>query len=280
MDPETILNLQSPEFQERVAVFVLVLTRMSGLFIIAPFFRGPSTPQRLKLLLALGLTVCVAPQLRGQGPEALAVLSQPVSATIALAAELTIGAAVGFLVALIVGAVQTAGYLISLDMGMTIANVLDPVSNLQTSILGQLKSSFAVLVMLLLDIHHHLIRVLTESFRWLPFGWLGRVGVESAVGAHLQEIAEEQGDLLFSTAVHMALPVTVTLLLVTVAMAFLARTVPEMNIFMLGFALRILIGFWVVVLLFPFLEELYRDLFHDMIVNAASYLQRIAGWTL
>ena len=82
---------------------------------------------------------------------------------------------------------------------------------------------------------------------------------------------------VFDAAVHISVPVTVTLLLVTVAMAFLARTVPEMNIFILGFTLRIIIGLVVVILMLPMFEKVYLDLFEKMLRNGEMLLKVISG---
>lgn len=265
--------------EEKLAVFVLVWARMSGLFLLAPFFGGQAIPRRLKILFAAAVAACVVPTISDRGPATVAALSDPLMASLTVGSELLLGVAVGFLAGAIFAAIQAGGHLISLDMGMAVASVMDPVSNLRVSILGQLKSSLAVLLFLLLDFHHEFLRMLTGSFRLMAPGSLVERAAAPGVGAQLAAVASEQGAYLLIRAAQMALPVTVSLILVTVAMAFLSRAVPEMNVFILGFGVRILVGFWVLLLIFPALALFYETLFHGAVVEGLEFLRALAGST-
>lgn len=264
------------EIHSRLAVFVLVLARMSGLFMTAPFFSGSSTPQRLKVIVACGLAVCVTPLNLHHSVEAGEALGHPLSALLALAGELALGMAVGLLVALFIAAIQTAGYIIALDMGMAMANVLDPVTDQQTSAVGQIKSSFAVLLMLLLNLHHELIRALAGSFDLLPPGFVASDSRREGARLVMGDFAMTEGGQLFSQAIQMAAPVSVILFLVTIAMAFLARTVPEMNIFVLGYAIRLLIGLWLLALIFPVFASFYEGGFQATLERGADYFRQFS----
>ena len=85
------------------------------------------------------------------------------------------------------------------------------------------------------------------------------------------------GSGLFEASVRLALPVTVTLLLVTIAMGLLSRAVPEMNVFIIGFALRILVGLWVLVVAVPLLAEAFRVLFERAARQSEAALRALAG---
>lgn len=262
--------------QMKMAVFMLVLVRITGLFALTPFFGGPAVPQRLKAMLAAGIAICVAPLLDHQGAEALRAFSTPLSASLTILSELAIGLIAGLLVALVIGAVQTAGQFIAHDVGMTLANIIDPLSNRQISVIGQLLATMAVLVFLLLDFHHHMIRLVTKSFELLPVATFARRSVLVATSA-LERVARVEGNELYRTAMHLAIPVTVTLVLVTVAMAFLARSVPEINVFILGFAIRILVGFFVIITMFPLLGRLYEALFERAVRNSWDLIRVFSG---
>ena len=110
----------SDQFQMQVAVYLLALVRVSGIFLIAPFYAGPGVPPQLKAGLVLFLEVAVSPLSMAQGPEAAASLASPASLAVAAVSELGIGFAVGFAGAAVMGAIQTAGYLMSQDIGLTI----------------------------------------------------------------------------------------------------------------------------------------------------------------
>lgn len=260
----------------QAAVYLLALIRISGIFLAAPFYSGQGIPTQLKIGLTVLLTVCTAPLCAAQGPEALARLATPLSLVVTVIGELGIGFAVGFAGAVALGAIQTAGYLMSQDIGLTIANVIDPITSIQTSIIGQFKVALALFIFLGLDFHHTVVRIMAGSFRLIPLGALQRT-LGAGGGARLGEIALAQGAELFDAAVRMALPVSVTLLLVTIAMGFLARAVPEMNVFIFGFGLRIVVGMWVIVLGLPILAEVFQALFERAAREGQATLQALAG---
>ncbi len=272
------MDVRIPEILlPQLAVFILVLVRLSGLFLAAPFFSGPVVPQRLKVLFAVAAAGCLAPVFSGQGEQAMAALRHPLFAVLAVAVELGIGLAIGFLAGVVIGAIQTAGYYIAQDIGYTIANIIDPLSDLQTSVIGQLKAMVALELFLLLDLHHHLLRLLSTSFEWIPLATLVKKSADIGYGGAFKEIASQQGTFLLDTAARLALPITVTLILVTTAMAFLSRAVPELNVFISGFAVRILIGVWVLILLFPFLDRILQPSFERMVRDGWAFLRMLSG---
>jgi flagellar biosynthesis protein FliR len=261
---------------ETAAVFLIAMVRMSGIFIVAPFWSGSGMPVRMKVGLALFLTVCAAPLFADRGPEALARISTPLGLVVAGASELSIGFVLGMAGAAAMAAIQTAGGLIAQDMGLTIANVIDPITSSQNSVVGQLQLALALFVFLALDFHHALVRLVVKSFELIPLGGLPDrffAGGASRMG----ELALSQGSAMWDAAVRLALPVSVTLFLVTIAMGFLGRAVPEMNIFILGFPLRVLVGLWVLVISVPLMAAAFGALFERAARDAAVALRVLAG---
>jgi flagellar biosynthetic protein FliR len=140
--------------------------------------------------------------------------------------------------------------------------------------LSDLKSTFALLVFIGMDFHHALLRLVAGSFEILPLAALApRAG---ALGRSVGDLATEQGGLVFSLGAQMAMPVTVVLLLVTVALAFLARAVPEVNVFTLGFIVKLGLGLWIVFLIFPLLKGTYVELFARAQEEAVAFLRQLA----
>jgi flagellar biosynthetic protein FliR len=262
--------------QMAAAAVLLALVRVTGIFLAAPFYSGTSVPPQVKVGLAFFMTACIIPLFGDQGPEALAAFVALPTLAIAVAGELLIGFAIGFAGSVALGAVQTAGYLIAQDIGLTIANVIDPITSIQTSVIGQLKLALALFIFIGLDFHHAFARVVAESFRILPLASLpGKIvgGGFERIGA----LAIAQGSWLFDAAVRLAIPVTVSLLLVTIAMGLLARAVPEMNVFIIGFGLRVLVGLWVLLISVPVLAEVFRALFERAVRDAAAAVRALAG---
>ena len=272
------MNFQFPvQIQGQVAVFILVLVRVGGLFAIAPFFTGAAIPRKIKVALVAGIGLAVSPVLAPQAETALAALSTPGTAIGTIVTELGIGVAAGFVVAIVVAAIQTAGHFIAQEMGMTVASAIDPLTSIQSTILSQMMSSFSIVLFIIMDFHHHLIRLITQSFQALPVGFMHAGMGSSTWASSIKFFVGERGKELFENAAQMAMPFTVTLLLVTVAMAFLARAVPEMNIFVLGFILRIVIGMGVFIVLLPVVADVFEDLFHEAVYQGASFVRSLTG---
>ena len=270
------MEIQLPiALQMKIAVFLLALIRITGLFMITPFLAAPSVPARVKALLALGITVCVAPLLWSQGEGALLSLQEPIMATLTVLSELSIGLIIGFTVGVVIAAIQTAGQFVAHDIGMTIANTIDPLSNRQISLVGQFKATLAIVLFLALDLHHQMVRLVSKSFELVPVGTFVERSTSFNMG--LAEVTRYEGSRLFSTAAQLAVPVTITLLLVTVAMAFLARSVPEINVFILGFAIRIIVGFSVIVVILPMLSQMYQLFLKDAVTRSWELFEAVVG---
>lgn len=219
--------------------FLLVLCRVSGVMMVAPVFGSASVPAPVKVFLSLVLSVLLAPLVAGPGaasPEGAAALA------LAVAGELAVGLAIGFASALLFAGVRLGGHLIDQELGLLQANLLDPVLEEQVSVVGQFKVLLATLVWLLIDGHHLLIASVSDSFRAVPL--LG-VRVTEGAALHLSDTLMRD---VFRMGVGIAAPALVTLFLITVAMAFMARTAPEMNVFSLSFTMRLAVGLVVVAL--------------------------------
>ncbi|HZE95852.1 MAG TPA: flagellar biosynthetic protein FliR [Planctomycetota bacterium] len=221
-------------------VFLLVLFRVTGVMMVAPVFGSKTVPVPVKIFLSLVLALLFFPIVRGRGGPAV-----PMDATLltlAVAWELAVGFLLGFAAMLLFTAVQFGGHLIDQELGLQQANLLDPMLNEQISIVGQFKVLLATLIYLLINGHHLLVTALSDSFRSIPL-----MGLRFSEGAALHLSDTLMRDV-FRMAVEIAAPVLVTLFLITIAMAFMARTAPEMNVFALSFTLRVAVGFVVIAL--------------------------------
>jgi flagellar biosynthetic protein FliR len=219
-------------------VFLLILFRISGLMVTSPIFGADTIPRPLKIGLALMLTAILFPML--PSTHGVVVPDNIGAYTVTVGVELALGMLMGFMMTMIFTGARFAGVLADHEMGLALANVIDPVSNEQASILAQLQVFIATIVFLAVSGHHLIIMGLVESFTTVPL-------LELHYNlTWLQVLTTEIGAQLFVIAFKLAAPAIVTLFMTTIIMGFLARTVPEMNIFILGFSLRIGIGLIVV----------------------------------
>ena len=220
-------------------VFLLVLFRITGVLMVAPVFGSQTIPVPVKIFLSLVLALLFFPLVQGQGAPAPADAG---ALALAAAGELAVGLLIGFTASLLFAGVQFGGHLIDQELGLLQANLLDPVLNEQISIMGQFKVLLATLVWLLINGHHLLITSISDSFRAVPL-----MGLRFSEGAALHLSDTLMRDF-FRMGIGIAAPALVTLFLITIAMAFMARTAPEMNVFALSFTLRLAVGIVVIAL--------------------------------
>ncbi len=220
--------------------FLLVLARLAGLVLAAPIFGHALVPVRVRAGLAAVLAVAIAPALPAvPEPATLPALAG------ALAVESALGALVGLVAQFIFAGVELGGQLAGIQMGFGIASLIDPQANAQVTVVAQWQQLLALLVFLVLDIHHLLLRALLESFRSAPPGGLVLTGI--GLGGAVTLAGE-----LFTLGVRVAAPVLVALLLTNAALGVLARTIPQLNVFVVGFPVNVGVGLVVLGVSLPF----------------------------
>lgn len=212
------------------AAFALVLARFSGLFLFAPIFSSRSLPVRMKVMILAVLSLATVPSASHADLPldgvALALLAGK---------ELLVGFALALAVGALLTAVQVAGGLIDIAVGFSLATLLDPLSNIQTTVLGQLYVMLASLVFLILDGHHLLIAGLASTFELFP---LTAYPDPSALAENAIDVVAG----LFSAAVQIAAPVLVSLFVTDLAVGLVSRAVPQANVFAVGFPVKVIVG--------------------------------------
>jgi len=253
---------------EQIQIFILILLRISAIIIFLPVFDSKNIPVIFKVGLVLSMTALVMPLTHIKPTDYLNELHLFLAAA---GGEVLLGAAVGMLVKFFFGALQLAGQVAGYQMGLGIANVIDPLSNEQVPFLGQLKTLTALMVFLALDAHHLLIRAVIESFRMAP-------PLDFFIGSSVINQIVRVSSVMFVTALKIGAPVMASLLLTSIALGIAARTVPQMNVFIVAFPLKILVGLiflgFAVPYLVVFLGAAFKSLAGDMLIlfKAASSL--------
>jgi flagellar biosynthesis protein FliR len=212
------------------ATLVLLACRVGGMLLVAPVFSAKTVPMRVRTCVLLLLTVLLAPTahatLRGAVPEITPVT---------FLSESLIGFAIGFGAAVIVGAMETAGDLMSTSIGLSGASLLDPLNGASSTVLAQLGQMFAVTVLLAVNGHLVMLDALGESARALP------VGVAVHVADGLRELLS-QGSTLFVLGLRFAAPVVAASMIGNVALAVLTRVAPQINVLTVAFPIQIALG--------------------------------------
>ncbi len=221
--------------------YLLVLARTGGMFGLAPIFGSHNVPLQVKAGISAILAFVIFPFVR---PPAGGYPAEIVPYALCVGREILAGAVIGYVGSLLLVAVQLAGQFADIQIGFGLVNVVDPVANRQVTVIGQFQYLVAVLLMLALNGHHLLLAGLVDSYRVVP---VAGFALTSRLEAGLVRLFCEATVVAFKIAA----PVTCTLLLADAAMAVLARAVPQVNIFIVGFPLKIGVGLATIVVALP-----------------------------
>lgn len=244
--------------------FWLVALRISGVMFVAPVFANRSVPPPARVFLTLMTALALLPV---SGRTAV-FASQPGTLAYVAAAvgELFLGLILGYLVLLVFVAVQVAGQLLDLEMGFGIVTVMDPQFGQPAPLVGNFLYLISLLLFLLIDGHHQLLRALAYSFERVPVGAM-------TTGPALYARLFESFSWMFTSAARMALPALAALFLTSAVMAVLARTMPQLNVFIVGLPLKILVGLGTLIVALPFFLFMLERLFPENMQALARVLE-------
>lgn len=237
----------------------------SGCF--CTFFGGENLPQRARIGLAVFLSFVVF-------KDAAASLSGPlqlnwVSLGFIAAQELLVGLSVGFASGLVFSGAQLAGELIGQQVGFTLANVVDPVTESEVGIISFINFTLTIAVFLALNLHLMLIKILALSYRYVG---IGKVILQKEMFGHLSYMFGE----IWDYALQIGGPVLLLMLLVSVIVGFLTRTMPQLNIIAIGLPSRTVIGLLALFLAVRPILEIAGILCAQM-VEDVGYLVELLG---
>jgi flagellar biosynthetic protein FliR len=238
----------------QVQIFLFIFLRVSAIMMTLPFFDSKNIPVLFKIGLSFAMSIILFPVLKLTG---IPFLTDVISFGIGVVSEIMLGVIIGLSVKLIFAGIQLAGQVAGFQMGLAIANVLDPVTNAQNSIIAQFKYLTAMLIFLSINAHHWFLRSLVESFRLVPpFDFQ----FSNPLMKHLMLLASN----MFIIAIKVGAPVIVVMLLTSVALGLVARTVPQMNIFIVAMPLKIIIGLLFLGFMLPFMSFFLSRIFDDL----------------
>ena len=229
--------------------FFLTFFRISVLLFLMPFFGGDSIPATLKAVLCLVMSLALWPHLSFPG-QALPL--HPLPLILMLMGELVMGLMLGLLVRFVFAAVQTGGQIIGFQMGFAMVNVIDPVTGVSEAVTAHFLYMTTLLTFLTLNGHLMLLHSLAQSFTLIPPGGLL---LNANTGASMIQFS----GLMFTLSVKIAAPVMAALFLVDLALALVGRAAPQMNLMMLGFPIKIAVGFFFLSMLFTVLASYMQD---------------------
>ncbi|MFW5962085.1 MAG: flagellar biosynthetic protein FliR [bacterium] len=241
--------------------FLLIMARYSGIFIITPVLGSNVIPIRVKVSFSFFLAVVTAPLI-----EKVAFPNHSLIIISNVTRELGIGFILGFVLFLAFISIQLAGSFIDLRIGFAMVNIIDPLSGMTAPLTGQLKNIFATLIFLIIDGHHVIIQALHYSFEKVPLGKM--VLTDSSIAFLLRLIGD-----IFIISFQIALPIIGALFIADVVFGFLARSMPQMNIFMIGLPVKIILGIIILILSTGFMVNYFGELFAEAFKNISNIIK-------
>ena len=261
-----MLSFNSAELDALLVSFFWPFMRIIALMLTAPVFAEKALPQRVRIGLAVLMTMVLVPTL--PAPPPIHPLS--FAGAVMIGQQLVIGAALGFAMRIIFVAVETAGEIAGLQMGLGYATLFDPERADMIPVLGQFLGMLSVLAFLALDGHLHMVQVLADTFRVLPVSGprIGTAGLLTLV---------QWGGEIFAAGVLLCLPLLGAMLIANVALGILTRAAPQLNLFAVGFPLTLGAGLIILAVSLPLLAPQLVKLYGQGYMTMMDVAQRLQG---
>lgn len=253
---------------ESFSQFLLVLLRMTGLVIVTPVFSNQVIPSKVKAIIILMLSLISFPPLVAQ--ELVPEPSDQIEMLMMGAGEVFIGFIIGFMVLLVITLFQVSGQFYSIQMGFGIINVFDPLAEASVPIISQLKTLLMTVLFLLIDGHHFVLRAVLKSYEYLPSARLLETDVI------LWEVVHKF-DELFEIAFLIGLPLIGVVFLISTTLGLLTKLAPQMNVMIMGFGLKVLVGITTFLFLLPDFVRVARTLFRQNFRDLMTMIRVMGG---
>lgn len=238
---------------------MIIGLRVSGLMLFAPFLSNVVIPPRVKIILVIAITAVLYP-VYAPRLETLDLSKWP----IIVGTETILGVAIGVTTYAVFEAVQIAGQMLSIQMGYSLVNILDPTTQVETTVVSVFHQSMAILIFLSLNVHHWIIRAVAHSFDYLPPGTV-------TVGPRFAQAILHEGEIILGLGIQIAAPVLAATLLVDLILGLLGKSSPQMPLMLLGPAVKSMLGVFLLTVTIGFWPRVFERQFAQSI----SYMEQV-----
>jgi flagellar biosynthetic protein FliR len=247
-------------------LLLMTFMRVSGFIFTAPVFGSQLVPKVIKVWASVLFALALVPMVDFSGLPAMGSLAYFVLA----AREVLIGILIGFICNFFLHGVEFAGHVLGLQMGFAASTLFDPLSRNDVSVIGRFKGLLAIVLFLAMNGHHVMLSSFSSSYAVVPPS-ITRLG--EGGGAELITATSH----IFVVAVRVAIPTLSAIFMVQIGIAMLAKTMPQMNIFIVGFPLKIAVGLTVLGLSLPYFGYMLRHALAGTNANLRSVLGALSG---
>lgn len=261
-----MIIIDSTQLDAWLSLFIFPLTRILALLATAPVLNNAALPARIRLVAGLAIALALAPALP---PSPTMPAGSWLGFTV-IVEQLLIGSMMGFALRIAFTAMDIAGELIGLQMGLSFATFFDPIAGGETPVMTQFLALFTALYFLAMNGHLLAIYLLAESFSVLPISNMPFQAI--SLGALVKA-----GSMMFSLGVLLALPLITALLVTNLALGVLSRVAPALNLFAVGFPVTMALGFLVLLMCLPYVGGAMEPVFNRGFAVLESVVRMAAG---
>lgn len=239
---------------QHLEYYLAILVRVMGAIAFAPIFGNITAIRRVKIFIS----IAVAYAIFAIYPYTPLGYTTFLEYTVLLIKELVVGVTIGFMSSITLSIVNMAGQFIDREMGFSMVSNFDQTFNTETTITAEYYSMLVMLMMLCSNMHYFVISALADSFQLIP---LGHITIDS--GSLYDTMIQYMVDY-FVIALRISMPVLIAVMLLNVVLGVLAKTAPQMNMFVIGIQLKIFVGFAVMFVTLWFLPNITEFVYHQM----------------
>lgn len=247
---------------DQFELFILILMRMASFVFAAPFFNTANTPKRLRVGLAFFLSIIVYTLHPDMNVEYNGLIEYAGLVVIESVVGILLGAMASFCVQII----QFAGKLVDMDIGISMAQIMDPTTKVQVGIMGNFYYYMLMLLLIVSGLHQYLVAAIIETYNVIPIG-----GVKFGMSVYTT-VLNFMSDY-FVIAFRIELPIFAATLLLNCILAIIARVAPQMNMFVVGMQLKIFVGIFVILFTIVMLPSVSNFIYNEIQTVMASLVR-------
>lgn len=251
---------------EHLEFFLLILVRISGFVVAAPIFSLRNIPMRVKTILAIAVAILVFNVV----PYRRIEYSTTIDYAFVVIMEMIAGLVMGFMANVSYYILSFAGQIIDQEIGFSMVNQFDPITSAQVTVTGNFYTYSVMLMVMITNMHHYLIRAIADSFQVLP---IGSISLDFTIYEVMKRFVVDY----FVIGFRIVLPIFASLLVVNTILAILARVAPQMNMFVIGLQLKVFVGLVVLVLMVMMITGVADLIFQEMMSMIKETIPYLGG---
>ena len=234
--------------------FLVIVVRILGVMTFAPIFGNQQVTRRARIFIALAVSFAIFTAY----PYVPLKYTTCGGYSFILLKDLLVGLSIGFMSSITLTIIQMAGQFIDRELGFSMVSNFDQTFNTETTITAEFYNMLIMVIMLCSDMHYFILSALSDSFELIP---IGNVNIDTGI---LYDTMIHYMISYFVIAIRISLPVQISIMLLNVVLGVLAKTAPQMNMFVIGIQLKIFVGFAILLVTFGFLPNITQFVYAEM----------------